>query len=293
MRWRRFVAVGDSFTEGLNDPYPDSASFRGWADLVAMRLAAEHRATSPSGLARTTSDGQGDAGQAADGFLYANLAIRGRRFAQIVDTQVPETLRMAPDLVSFGAGGNDVILREFDMDTLLERTEDTVATIKATHADVILFAWPDVTSRLPRRKMIMPRLQILNDETIKIAARHGAMLVDMWHDDEFRNPRLWSDDRLHLAPIGHRRVAALALNALGLEAQPSWLEPVEPPKRRSWCRARIDDALWARKYYLPWLKRRLTGRSTGDFVSAKRPTLSAVIEFANDTSGALSVQSRR
>lgn len=34
-----FVAVGDSFTEGMSDLLPDG-TYRGWADLLAARLAA-------------------------------------------------------------------------------------------------------------------------------------------------------------------------------------------------------------------------------------------------------------
>ena len=76
-----FVAIGDSFTEGLNDPGADGG-FRGWADRVAVALAA-HR----------------------PGFRYANLAIRGKLLGQIVADQVPRAIELAPDLISLAAGG--------------------------------------------------------------------------------------------------------------------------------------------------------------------------------------------
>ena len=98
MRWRSYVAVGDSFTEGLDDPYPDG-SFRGWADLVAARLAAE----------------------APDGLGYANLAVRGRLFPEVIVEQVPVALAMKPDLISFAAGGNDV-LRVLDVNAVIDVT---------------------------------------------------------------------------------------------------------------------------------------------------------------------------
>ena len=87
-----FVAIGDSFTEGLNDPAP-GGGFRGWADLVAGALAAQR-----PGL-----------------FRYANLAIRGKLLGQVVAEQVPRAVELAPDLVSLAAGGND-ILRGADVD---------------------------------------------------------------------------------------------------------------------------------------------------------------------------------
>ena len=40
MAYRRFVALGDSTTEGLMDLYPDG-TFRGWADRLAARLAQD------------------------------------------------------------------------------------------------------------------------------------------------------------------------------------------------------------------------------------------------------------
>ena len=79
MHWRSYVAIGDSFTEGMND-YGPNGTFRGWADLVAARLAAEYRAS---------HSGRPKAEEVHD-FRYANLAIRGRLFDRIVDEQVPE-----------------------------------------------------------------------------------------------------------------------------------------------------------------------------------------------------------
>lgn len=262
MRWSSYVAVGDSFTEGLDDPAPDGRGYRGWADLVAGRLAGEHR----------------QAGGGGQPFRYANLAIRGRLFDRIVDEQVPEALRMRPDLVSFAGGGNDVLRRNFAPAPMLARFNEVIRRLRAGGADVLIFRWANVTSRLPGRRMILPRMQILNEAVGEAAERHGAIMVDLWHDDAFHNPRLWSEDRLHLAPAGHRRVAAHVLAALGVEPEASWLDRPDPPERRSWAAARARDALWARQHLAPWVRRRLTGRSSGDTVSAKRPELTPVLE---------------
>src|SRR6195952_2518935 len=100
MAWRSFVALGDSFTEGLNDAYPDG-TYRGWADLVAARLAV-------------------DSGPA---FGYANLAIRGKVLDEIVTDQLEPTLAMHPDLISAAAGGNDVLRPRIDPHALVDRFE--------------------------------------------------------------------------------------------------------------------------------------------------------------------------
>ncbi|MFY1573742.1 SGNH/GDSL hydrolase family protein [Verrucosispora sp. WMMD703] len=250
MRWRSYVAVGDSFTEGLDDAYPDG-SFRGWADLVATRLAAE----------------------AGPDFAYANLAIRGRTFPGVVAEQVPAALAMKPDLISFAAGGNDVLRRSFDPDTLVSRFDEVVGRLRSRGADVLLFRFADVMARLPGQRLIAPRVALLNRAVGETAERHGAILVDLYADDTYLNPMLWSTDRLHLSPAGHRRVAGQVLTALGVGCDEEWLLVPPNPEPTPWLSARTADLRWAGQHLAPWLKRRLTGRSSGDTRTAKRPTL--------------------
>jgi lysophospholipase L1-like esterase len=256
VQWRSFVAVGDSFTEGLDDPYPVGAGsgFRGWADLVAEALAAR-----------------------ADRFSYANLAVRGRLFGRVVDEQVPSALAMRPALVSFAAGGNDVLRRSFDPSAMVRRFDATVGELRGGGAEVILFRFADLTRRLPGARVIAPRVALLNRAVAETAQRYGARLVDLWSDDEFANPALWSIDRLHLSAAGHQRVAAHVLAALGVATDPQWWQvpPLPPPGR--WLAARGGDVVWAGRHLAPWLKRRLTGRSSGDLVTAKRPQLAPLL----------------
>src|ERR1700691_744213 len=91
-----FVAIGDSFTEGLNDAAP-GGGFRGWADRLAVLLAAGY-----------------------PGFRYANLAVRGKLLREIVAEQVPAAAALAPGLVSLGGGGNDILRPGVDADNLAE-----------------------------------------------------------------------------------------------------------------------------------------------------------------------------
>lgn len=257
MGWNSFVAVGDSFTEGVGDPYDDGRGYRGWADLVAARLAVEF----------------------GPDFRYANLAIRGRLFDQVVAEQVPPTLTMRPDLISFAAGGNDALRRGFDHDVLLDRFDRAVARLRGTGADVLLFGWTDISRRLPAGRVIGGRIRLINQAVADTGARHGARVIDLWHDSEFFNPRLWAADRLHLSAYGHRRVAAHVLSALGIEAEDAWLAAVPAPKAASWLGARAADVRWAGQHLAPWVKRRLTGRSSGDLVQPKRPMLAPLLNL--------------
>ncbi|GAA0808322.1 SGNH/GDSL hydrolase family protein [Spirilliplanes yamanashiensis] len=253
MRWGSYVAVGDSFTEGMDDTYPDG-SYRGWADLVAVRLAAE----------------------AGPGFGYANLAVRGRLFDRVVADQVEPALAMKPGLVSFAAGGNDVLRRRCEPHELVGRLDTVIGRLRATGADVVMFRFADVLARLPGQRMLAPRVAILNRGVGEVAEKHGATLVDLFADDEFRNPALWSEDRLHMSAAGHRRVAAHVLTALGVGADEDWLIVPPRPAATPWLAARQADLRWAGQHLAPWIKRRLTGRSSGDLITAKRPHLEPV-----------------
>lgn len=253
--WRSMVAVGDSFTEGLDDPDPGGHGYRGWADLVAARLADD----------------------VAD-FRYANLAVRGRLFHNIVDEQVPLAVAMKPDLVTFAGGGNDALRRNFEPATLIGRFDATVQRLRGSGAEVVLFRFADLSGRLPGAKVLRPRVHLLNRAVEETARVHGAHLVDLWRDGEFANSRLWSVDRLHLSGNGHRRVAAHVLTALGVAVDQEWLAAPAPPDRLSWTARKAADARWASQHLAPWLKRRLTGRSSGDLVTAKRPQLSPMVD---------------
>jgi lysophospholipase L1-like esterase len=251
--WRSFVAIGDSFTEGLDDPYPDG-TFRGWADLVATRLAVE----------------------AGPDFRYANLAVRGRLLDQVLAEQLPAALAMRPGLVSLAAGGNDVLRRRADPAGLVAKVDWAVGELRAAGSDVILFRFADVTVHLPGQRIVGPRAAALNDGARQVAARHGAYLIDLFADEVFRNPAMWSSDRLHLSAAGHRRVAAHVLTTLGVGIDEEWLLVPPMPAPTPWLLARRADLQWAGRHLAPWLKRRLAGTSSGDLITAKRPELSSI-----------------
>ncbi|MEV8516154.1 SGNH/GDSL hydrolase family protein [Dactylosporangium sp. NPDC051484] len=254
-QWASFVAVGDSFTEGLDDLRPDGLGYRGWADLVAGVLA-ENVAE----------------------FRYANLAVRGRLFDNIAAEQVPLAVAMKPDLISFAGGGNDALRRSFEPEKLVARFDKTIEKLRATGADVVLFRWADLTGRMPGGKMLRPRVDLFNTAIESVGVNHGAHVVSLWDDSEFANPRLWGIDRLHLSPAGHRRVAAHVLTKLGVTCDPDWLAAPPPPEELSWMSRKAADARWATQHLAPWVKRRLTGRSSGDMVTAKRPELAPLNE---------------
>ncbi|WP_457967928.1 SGNH/GDSL hydrolase family protein [Arthrobacter sp. D1-29] len=244
--WHRFVALGDSFTEGVGDPEPGSeGGLRGWADRVAEEL----------------SEGQAD-------FAYANLAIRGLRMQQILDRQIGPALALKPDLITLSAGGNDIVFRRSDPDKLAEKMDANVGLLTATGATVVLFAGPD-WGATPVLAQVRGKVAIFNENLHTVAARHDALIVDLWSLRELADPGMWDPDRLHFSPLGHHTIAAAVLNALGV---PHSLKPLEPKQlpARSWKEARSEDLVWAREYLVPWVIRRLQLRSE-EGLAAKRP----------------------
>jgi len=245
--WSRYVAIGDSFTEGIGDPEPESpGGFRGWADRVAEVL-----------------------GEGADDFAYANLAIRGRLLQQILDEQIEPALELRPDLVTISAGGNDIIRPNTDPDDVAERLEGGVARLRSDGATVVLFNGPDI-GMTPVLGRVRGKVAIYNENLRAIASRHDLVVADMWALRELKDPRMWAPDRLHFSPIGHNTIARMVLDALGVDND---LEPYspEPLPPRPWRQARVDDIGWAREYLVPWVIRRIRHQSSGDGISPKRP----------------------
>jgi lysophospholipase L1-like esterase len=250
-----FAALGDSFTEGLNDPGP-GGGFLGWADRVAAVLAGQ-----------------------VPGLRYANLAVRGRLLHQVVAEQVPRAVELAPDLVSLAAGGND-ILRGADVDELAAQFEAAVAALAAAGAQVLIFTGFDPRT-FPVIRLLRGRIAAYDMHLRAIADEHGCRLVDLWSMRVLRDQRAWSQDRLHLTSEGHRRVAMRTCEVLGLPVTGDWRAPLSGPlpavngpvRANAWLTARGQDARWVWEYARPWVRRRLTGTSTGDGLRPKRPDL--------------------
>jgi lysophospholipase L1-like esterase len=245
--WTRYVAIGDSFTEGIGDPEALSpGGHRGWADRVAEVLSSQ------------TED-----------LAYANLAVRGRLLQQIIDEQVEAALELRPDLITISAGGNDIIRPNTDPDDVASRLETAVERLRSENATVVLFNGPDI-GMTPVLGRMRGKVAIYNENLRAVAVRQDAIVADMWALTDLRDPRMWAPDRLHFSPTGHHTVARMVLASLGVDND---LEPFapEPLPPINWRKARVDDIGWAREYLVPWVVRRIRHQSSGDNVTAKRP----------------------
>jgi lysophospholipase L1-like esterase len=249
--YRRYVAVGDSWTEGLGDPDPSRpAGLRGWADRVAEALAAGR-----------------------DDVRYANLAIRSRTVEEILEEQLEPALAMKPDLLTLQGGGNDLLHVRVDIDGLVASIDAAVARANDVGARVVLF-----THGTPAGgpfRTLRGRIAIFNELLREVVDTRRAVLVDNWRLREARDPRYWDLDRIHPSPFGHHLAALHVLDSLGI---PHELPPVTLPEATVLSRRQrlMTDAEWTRTFVGPWVHRRLTGRALGDGVTAKRPVLAPV-----------------
>jgi lysophospholipase L1-like esterase len=245
--FHRYVALGDSFTEGVGDPDPNApGGLRGWADRFAEVLA-----------------------RGSDDFAYANLAVRGKLIRQIADDQVDAAVSLQPDLITISAGGNDVIRPGTDPDEIGRLFDDIVGRLSVTGATIVVFTGVDVGFS-PVFKALRGKVAIYNENVRVVAERYGCLVADQWALTEVQDQRLWSADRLHLNPLGHHTVARMVLETLRV---PNDLDPAEPEPlpERSWRRARAEDLSWAKEYFVPWIVRRIRGVSSGDHLLPKRP----------------------
>ena len=250
----RYVAIGDSFTEGMTDPDPERLTYVGWADRLAAHLARL-------------------AGEDNRPFGYANLAVRGRLLGDVVGPQVDDALALGPDLVSIVGGGNDILRPRADIDALASRLEDAVVRLRAGGADVLL-ATPADPRDAPLVRATRGRAATYAAHIWSIARRHDAYVIDLWGMTALRDWRMWAPDRIHLNSEGHRRVALNALTTLRFMAtDASWADPLPRAAPISRGDAARANAHWAREYVGPWVQRRLRGQSSGDSLSAKRPTV--------------------
>jgi lysophospholipase L1-like esterase len=242
------VAVGDSFTEGMSDLLPDG-SYRGWADLLAGRLAA-----------------------VTPGFRYANLAVRGKLIQQIVDEQVDVAAAMQADVITLVGGLNDTLRPKCDMVRVRDLLTEAVERLAPSCKQLVLMRSPGRQG--PVLERFRPRMEELFAVVDELGARHGAVVVDLYGAPSLSDPRLWDVDRLHLTAEGHRRVAEAVWQTLGYDPEDTeWRTPIPATVPPRWVARRVADARFARQHLLPWIGRRLTGRSSGDGLPPKRPHL--------------------
>lgn len=246
----RYVALGDSLTEGVGDEDPTRPNgVRGWADRVAEQfMLADQNA------------------------LYANLAIRGRLLVPIIEEQLQAAIDLKPNLVSLIGGGNDSLRPSFDVDALMVRYDEAFKTLRDEGIEVFTMTGFD-----PGPKGFFSgnraRVALFNELLREVADERGVHIVDYWRAHELLDLRYWAPDRLHMNAAGHTVVAGKVLETLSAE-KVNIGQPVVPALiQKTRIQEARDNAKWAREFVVPWIGRRLRGTSSGDSISPKYPEL--------------------
>jgi lysophospholipase L1-like esterase len=243
----RFVAIGDSFTEGVgdwDDRYPNGV--RGWADRVAKQLAKHDPDTT-----------------------YANLALRSRTLDDVVGGQLERALDLEPTLVSFFAGGNDLLQLRSDVGDLLDRYEWAVSRLAASGARLLLFTSYDLRLS-PLLEPLRLRNNQFNRRVRQVALDHDALLVDHWAMRAYTHPRMWEPDRLHMSRHGHRYLAASVLRALRVDHTIT-VRDLGHQAPRTWRETFAAERDWWQDWVRPMLDRRRRNEPLGAELTAKWP----------------------
>jgi lysophospholipase L1-like esterase len=249
----RYVALGDSFTEGIGDPDPASRNgLRGWADRVAAQLAQHH-----------------------PGFRYANLAVRGRMVDDVIADQIEPAIMLKPDLVTIYAGMNDLLKMRTDLDATMARYAEALGRLRRTNARVLTFTAADIGT-VPVFRRLRGRAAIYNELLREIVDDLGLQLVDFWRLTEYRDSRMWDSDRIHLSPLGHEHMAARVLDALAVPHTLFTSAEViaQQSGRVGGLRA---DVRWATMFAAPWVLRRMRRLTPGAGLEPKLSCLSSVV----------------
>lgn len=253
MEINRFLALGDSITEGLSDKSP-FGGYRGWADRVADALGRDH-----------------------DDFHYANFAVRGKLLEQIVQEQLSLALPLiqgSSTLVSFHAGANNVLRPRLAIDKVNSQFRAAVEELCNTGAQLVLFTIREIQEPNTKLERLWnDRFAPFNNNVREVAKEFSTYLIDPNEFISLGDPRLLAADRLHLSSEGHRRMAAAVLSALNLPHDADWRDPLPERRQQSALRKTVTTTAWAALFVVPWLIRRALGVSSGDRRSAKYPQL--------------------
>ncbi len=248
--FRRYVAIGDSSTEGLEDS-DGRGGYRGWADRLAQHIA----------------DSQDEP------LEYANLAIRGLRMHEIRVLQLEDALAMNPDLLTVFGGVNDAIGARADFESIRADYVIIFGEARRQGAEVLTFTMPDPTKINPLGAHLRERVSRLNRVIRSEAERFGVMVMDFEAYPVVEDTRLWFEDRLHGNELGHALMAHALAWRLGLPGfDESWSDPLDgelaKPKPRQQLTGDID---WAVNYLAPWLGKGIRRIPHGRGIERKRP----------------------
>ncbi|RVU14695.1 SGNH/GDSL hydrolase family protein [Streptomyces antnestii] len=231
----RFVALGDSLTEGVGDPVGDT--WRGWAALLAAGLA-------PDGVP----------------VEFHNLAVSGAQTHDVLDRQLPAALALRPDVASVVVGVNDTLRRTFDIHAVAARLDQVYAAVTEQGAVLLTACLPDPGAMLGLPGLLghplARRQQAVNSVVHALSDRYGAVHLHAAEEAWVADRAMWSADRLHPGERGHRVLAARFHTLLAAEGRAHGTPPSPRPERPA--PTRSASLWWLATAGTGWVARRCT-----------------------------------
>ncbi|CAM5732060.1 hypothetical protein SALBM311S_01591 [Streptomyces alboniger] len=257
MRPLRFVALGDSLTEGVGDPVGDG--WRGWAALLADGIAQG------PGKSREPGEqfgpvGPGELVEPSGSVEFTNLAVSGSQTRDVLERQLPAGLALRPDVVSVVIGVNDTLRCTFDIQAVAARLDTVYSAFTQQGAVLLTACLPDPGAMLglpgALARPLARRQRAVNAVVHALSERHGAVHLHAAEGAWLTDRAMWSADRLHPGERGHRQLAVrfhalLTERGLATGASPS-AEPEFPVPTTS---ARL---WWLATAGTGWVARRCT-----------------------------------
>ncbi|HDR4567526.1 MULTISPECIES: SGNH/GDSL hydrolase family protein [Bacillus cereus group] len=189
--WKRFVAIGDSFTEGIGDEV-EGIALKSWVDHFVQLSVND--------------------------IEYANFAKRGLVTKEIRSQQLEKALAFKPDLVSLIAGANDVLKGRWNHYAYKEDMKCMIDTLSKTGADIMIANLPDFTVRLPfsteKKQVLKEQLLEANEVILSLSREHQLHHIDFWNHQLVNDNTLWSKDFIHPNSKGYVKVAELIFSSL-------------------------------------------------------------------------------
>ncbi|MFI1396867.1 GDSL-type esterase/lipase family protein [Streptomyces sp. NPDC020681] len=231
----RFVALGDSLTEGVGDRV--AGGWRGWAALLAEGLGC--------------ADGPAE---------FRKLAVSGALTEDVTERQAPEALAFGADIAAVLVGVNDTLRRTFDIEDMAKRLDTVCAQLTARGAVILTACLPDPGSMLglplPLARPLARRQRAVNAVVHALSDRYDAIHLHAADADWVQDRAMWSADRLHPGERGHRMIARhfhelLTERGFRLGTEPG-VEPTQPPPTKA------AKVLWLATAGTAWVARRCT-----------------------------------
>ena len=233
MRPLRFVALGDSLTEGVGDPV--DGGWRGWAALLA--------------------EGFGDTP-----VEFVNLAVSGAQTRDVLERQTPAGLDLEPDVVSVVIGVNDTLRRTFDIHAVAARLDEVYAAFTERGALLLTACLPDPGAMLGLpgvlAKPLGRRQRAVNTVVHALSERYGAVHLHAAEGEWLSGREMWSADRLHPGEQGHRQLAVRFHALLAEAGVVGGAGPSPAPERPA--PTRTASLRWLATAGTGWVARRCT-----------------------------------